>query len=103
MKTNLLSENLRLQAEVRSLIDPPMTDEQVDQAIASVTSFFSTMNSAQGAVAAANLYDRAYFSKIYNGNFRRKLLAYLLEAFKNDSLLIEGTYNYWLALNEANA
>lgn len=98
---DLLAENLRLQAEVRALKDPPLSEEELDTAINGIQQFFATMNAARGAVTAANLYNKDYFAKIYDARFRKRLLAFLLEKFEKDQLMIEGTYNFWQALSEA--
>jgi len=97
-KADLMTQNLRLRREVMELKDPPFNEDELEAALARLSSFFGEMNSARGAVTAANLYNREYFNRVFDLRFRSMLLDFLVEKFEKDQLMIEGTYDFWVQL-----
>ncbi len=98
---DLLTQNLRLQAEVNALKEPPLDEGEREKRITDIRAFFLTMNTSQGAVTASNLYGKDFFEATTDRAFRKELLDFLIERFAPSQLLIDGTYNYWLTINEA--
>lgn len=95
----LRTKYLQLQAAYNALKNPPLSHEEREKRMAGIRAYFDAENSAKGAVTAANLYNAEFFKEGIDPEFKRELLAYLLERFNTDSAIIDGTYNLWIELN----
>ncbi len=97
----LRTKYLRLQAEYNALKNPVLSHDEREKRMADIRAYFDGENSAKGAVCAANLYNAEFFKDGIDPEFKRDLLTYLLDRFKTDSAIIDGSYNLWIELNGA--
>lgn len=97
----LRSQVLRLRTQLREALNPSRTDAEMEHDLKSVAAFCKSMALAEGAVTCANIYNAKFFDTEKDTRYVVALCQYLVERYRTNSTLIEGTYRLWT--NKANA
>lgn len=84
----------------QQLQSPSRTQEQIEDQLSSIKRFYASMGSAEGAVTAANMYGKDFWTSELDSKYRVALLTWLTTKFSHDEPLIVAAYNMWTRLLE---
>lgn len=90
----------RLQRQFNQLKSPSLSQEQIEDQLASIRRWFAKLSNAEGAVTAANLYGKEFWTDDLDSKYKVALLTWLLEKFSHEEPLIVAAYNLWTRLLE---